>query len=108
MSKNKKDDYVPLTDFVLTNYVQKGRLFKAPVNYYGQKFKKIKDALGLHKDYSLYGIKHSRGIHLAEAGADPYTIMQLFRHSNLEITMSYLRGLNININREATEKGIRF
>ena len=108
VSKNKKDDYVPLSDYVLENYQQKGRLFKAPVNYYGEKFKVIKDALGLAEDYTLYSIKATRAIHLANDGADPYTIMQLFRHSGLDITMSYLRDLGININREATTKGIRF
>ena len=108
VSKNKKDDYVPLSDYVLQNYQQKGRLFKAPVNYYGEKFKVIKDDLGLAEDYTLYSIKATRAIHLANDGADPYTIMQLFRHSGLDITMSYLRDLGININREATTKGIRF
>lgn len=108
VSKNKKDDYVPLSDYVLNNYQQKGRLFKAPVNYYGEKFKVIKDALGLHKDFTLYGIKHSRAIHLAQDGADPYTIMKLFRHSSLSITDTYLRELGLNLNTEATIKGIRF
>jgi site-specific recombinase XerD len=108
ISKNKKDDYVPLTDYVLTNYVQKGRLFKYQINYYGKKFRKLKKDLGLSSDHTLYSIKATRAIHLANDGADPYTIMQLFRHSGLDITMSYLRDLGININREATEKGIRF
>jgi len=108
VSKNKKDDYVPLSDYVLQNYQQKGRLFKAPVNYYGEKFRKLKESLELLKDYTLYSIKATRAIHLAQDGADPYTIMQLFRHSGLDITMSYLRDLGININREATTKGIRF
>jgi len=108
ISKNKKDDYVPLSDYVLANYQQKGRLFKHQVNYYGEKFRKLKESLELLKDYTLYSIKATRAIHLAQDGADPYTIMQLFRHSGLDITMSYLRDLGININREATEKGIRF
>jgi hypothetical protein len=93
---------------VLQNYQQKGRLFKHQVNYYGEKFRKLKESLEIHKDFTLYSIKSTRAIHLAQDGADPYTIMQLFRHSGLDITMSYLRDLGININREATEKGIRF
>ena len=108
VSKNKKDDYVPLSDFVLANYQQSGRLFKHQVNYYGTKFRELKKELGLAKDFTLYSIRHTRAIHLSQDGADPYTIMQLFRHSGLDITMSYLRDLSININREATTKGIRF
>lgn len=108
ISKNKKDNYVPLSKYVLANYQLKGRLFKHQVNYYGTRFRKLKESLGLNKDHTLYSIKATRAIHLANDGADPYTIMQLFRHSGLDITMSYLRDLGININREATEKGIRF
>lgn len=109
ISKNKKDDYVPLTDYVLKNYgSQTGNLFNQSVNYYGRMFAKLKKDLKLNKAYTLYSIKHSRAIHLAQDGADPYTIMNLFRHSGLDITMSYLRELGLNINREATTKGIRF
>lgn len=109
ISKNKKDDYVPLTDFVLTNFVKtEGLIFPVSVNYYGMKFTELKKKLKLPQEYTLYSIKHTRAIHLAQDGANPYTIMQLFRHSGLEITMSYLRDLGVNINREAAEKGIRF
>lgn len=76
VSKNKKDDYVPLSDFVLANYQQSGRLFKHQVNYYGTKFRELKKELGLAKDFTLYSIRHTRAIHLSQDGADPYTIMQ--------------------------------
>jgi integrase len=109
ISKNKKDDYVPLTDYILKNYGSKtGNLFNGSVNYYGRMFAKLKKKLGFHKDITLYAVKHSRAIHLAQDGADPYTIMNLFRHSGLDVTMSYLRDLGINLNREATTKGLKF
>lgn len=108
VSKNKKDDYVPLSDYVLKNYRKEGKLFDVSVNYFGQKFAKLKKELKLQKDFTLYSIKATRAIHLAQDGANPYTIMSLFRHSSLEITMSYLRDLNVTVNRESVEKGIRF
>jgi integrase len=108
ISKNKKDDYVPLSEYVLRHYSQNGNLFNQSINYYSRKFAALKKELKLDKDYTLYSIKATRAIHLAQDGADPYTIMNLFRHSGLDITMSYLRDLNIGINREATTKGIRF
>jgi integrase len=108
ISKNKKDDYVPLTDYVLKNYTTPGRLFPRSINFYGQKFRKVKKALRLDDDFTLYSIKATRAIHLAQDGADPYTIMNLFRHSGLDITMNYLRDLGVALNREATTKGIRF
>lgn len=108
ISKNKKDDYVPLSDYVLKNYHGSGLIFHEAINYYGRKFNELKKELKLQSDYTLYSIKSTRAIHLANDGADPYSIMQLFRHSGLHITMSYLRDLNVNINREAVEKGIKF
>lgn len=108
ISKNKKDDYVPLSDYVLKNYQGVGLIFNEAINYYGRKFNEVKTELELDSDFTLYGFKHTRAIHLMQDNADPYTIMQLFRHSGLHITMSYLRDLNVNINREAVEKGIKF
>lgn len=108
ISKNKKDDYVPLSDYVLKTYFGTGFIFHEAVNYYGRKFNELKKELKLPKDYTLYSIKATRAIHLAHDGADPYSIMQLFRHSGLHITMAYLRDLNVTVNREAVEKGIRF
>lgn len=108
ISKNKKDDYVPLSEYILKNYKGEGFIFHEAINYYGRKFNELKTELKLSKDHTLYSIKHSRALHLANDGADPYSIMQLFRHSGLHITMAYLRDLNVNINREAVEKGIKF
>lgn len=108
ISKNKKDDYVPLSGYILKQFKGEGYIFGTSVNYFGQKFNELKTELKLDSDFTLYGFKHSRAIHLAQDGADPYTIMELFRHSDLGITKSYLRDLGININREAVEKGIKF
>lgn len=108
ISKNKKDDYVPLTDYILKEFKGEGLIFGTSVNYFTQKWTKLKKDLKLDKDYTLYSIKSTRAIHLANDKADPYTIMRLFRHSGLHVTMSYLRDLNVDINREAVEKGIKF
>lgn len=108
ISKNKKDDYIPLSNYVLENYRGTGLIFPVSVNFYGQKFNKLKKKLKLPAEYTLYSIKHSRALHLAQDNADPYEIMQLFRHSGLHITMAYLRDLGVNIGRQAAEKGIRF
>lgn len=108
ISKNKKDDYVPLSEYILKEYRGEGFIFGTSVNYFTQKWTKLKKDLKLAKDYTLYSIKSTRALHLANDNADPYSIMQLFRHSGLHITMAYLRGLNVTVNREAVEKGIKF
>lgn len=104
ISKNKKDDYVPLSDYVIENYKGEGLIFGTSVNYFTQRFNKLKVKLKLPKEMSLYSIKHTRCIHLAQDKVDPYAIMQLFRHSGLDITMKYLKDLGIEMNREAAEK----
>jgi site-specific recombinase XerD len=76
-------------------------IFGSSVNYFTQKFTKLKKQLSLPKEVTMYAIKHTRAIHLAQDGADPYSIMQLFRHSGLDITMAYLRDLGVNVNRQA-------
>jgi integrase len=104
ISKNKKDDYVPLSEFVLNEFNGEGFIFGTSINFFSQKFIELKKQLKLHKDVTLYSVKHTRAVHLALDGASPYAISALFRHSSLEITMKYLRDLGINVNREAADK----
>ena len=104
ISKNKKDDYVPLSQYILDKYKGEGLIFGTPVNYYSKKFNGLKSKLGLPAGVNLYSIKHTRAVHLAQDGASPYAIMQLFRHSSLDITMRYLAGLGLTVNREAADK----
>lgn len=103
ISKNKKDDYVPLADYVLENYKGEGKIFGTSVNYFSQKFNKLKAELKLAKEYTLYSIKHTSAIKMARSNVPPYAMMQFFRHSGLEVTMAYLRDLGTTISREAVE-----
>lgn len=104
ISKNKKDGYVPVPEFVINKFHGEGLIFGSSVNHFGNKFMEVKKSLKLSSDYTLYSIKHTRAIHLAQDGATPYSIMTFFRHSSLEMTMKYLRDLGLEINREAADK----
>jgi len=106
VSKNKQDDYIPLheellkmlenrKDWPAEHYIFGGKKPRS-ANYHAQLYKPYKDKFGLTADHSIYSWKHSRAIHLALAGADPYQIMKLFRHSGLDVTMKYLRDLGIS------------
>lgn len=118
ISKNKKDDYVPLADELLEwleQYKEKNKDFyifgntgepgpkTVGQNVFSDRFTKVRAKLKLSASHTIYGLKHTRAIHLAEAGVSPYLIMQLFRHSSLEVTMKYLRDLGLNVSREAVE-----
>lgn len=105
ISKGKKDGYVPVSDAFLKMFPEgKGVIFGTSRNVYTAKFTALKRKLKLSDNYTLYSTKHTRAVHLATDGASPYSIMQLFRHSSLEITMKYLRDLGLNVNREAADK----
>jgi site-specific recombinase XerD len=118
ISKNKKDDYIPIGDELLKIIEDRNKLpgeyyifgGKQPrsQNYYASKYKPFKDKMKLGADYTIYSWKHSRAIHLAQAGANPYEIMKLFRHSSLDITMKYLRELGLNISDEINQKTKKF
>ena len=125
ISKNKKDDYIPLCDemisllkemgcgkaegddYIFTSKGQPGEK-PASANYFSNQFQPIKKKLKLGNEFTLYGAKHLRAIHLAQDGINPYELMRLFRHSSLEITMSYLRDLGIADNSEITLKTRKF
>jgi integrase len=108
ISKNRKHAYIPASNYIQERYKGKGLIFGTSVNFFSGKFLELKRKLKLSDDYDLYSIKATRAVHLANDGASPYSIMQLFRHSSLEMTQRYLRGLGLQLNRESVEKGIRF
>jgi site-specific recombinase XerD len=103
ISKNKKDDYIPLHDYIKTHFYGTGKIFGTSVNYYSQKFNKLKKELELSSEYTLYSIKHTAAIAMARANVPPYDMMNFFRHSGLEITMAYLRDLGTTVSRGAVD-----
>lgn len=104
ISKNRQDGYVPVPDQLFNLVKGDGLIFGMSRNYYGAKFTKLKKQLKLSSDHTLYSIKATRAIHLADDGASPYAIQALFRHSSLDMTMIYLRGLGVNVGREVADK----
>lgn len=125
ISKNKNDDYVPMSEGLI-ELLREMKVHEAPPefyifginsipapkpaspNYYGKPFTKIRDELGLDKNLSIYAFKHTRCIHLAQAGASPYEIMKLLRHKDLSATMSYMRELGVNISTEINDLTRKF
>jgi integrase len=125
ISKNKKDDYVPLCnemiellkdmgvdnadpEFYIFSSKEQPDSKPASANYFSNQFLPLKRKLGLGEEYTLYGAKHLRAIHLAQDGINPYELMRLFRHSSLDITMNYLRDLGLADNTEIFNKGRKF
>lgn len=124
VSKNKKTEFIPMAT-ELVNLLKsmgvdqsppeyyifgRGKPEERPVgfNYFAAKYRKIKKKLGIGNDWTIFSWRHTRAIDLANAGANPYDIMKIFRHSNLEITMRYLRELGLNISEGINEKTKKF
>lgn len=120
-TKGKRDDHIPLDPFLKRHFIEQGydklpadyyifgyRGKPGPVQagegYYAEQFKLYRDEIGLSDDYTLYGFKHTRVIHLASAGVSPYELMQLLRHTDLEQLMAYLRNLGVLIKHDTVQK----
>lgn len=122
IAKNDKGDFIPMDEALieLLQHLQgmDPNLYiwgtfgpaKKPTgqNLFASHYKPYKDKLGLGPDYTIYGWKHTRAIDLVIAGADPYDIMRLFRHSSLEQTMIYLRDLGLTDYSDVLMKGKKF
>lgn len=118
ISKNKTDDYIPLGEDVISVLKERANKPKdfylfggekpRSTNFFAMRYKPFKDKFKLTEDYSLYSFKHLRAIDLATAGANPYQIMKLFRHKNIDVTMTYLRDLGLTDFKEIHEKTKKF
>jgi integrase len=111
-TKTDKDRFVPLSVTYAAKlnaqkrdpeeYIFGGKHPKG-INHYGYQFTKLRRSLKFEEGYTLYGVKHTRIVHLALQGADPYDIMNFIGHTSLETTMKYLRNLGLAINRRVVD-----
>jgi integrase len=120
-TKGKRDDYIFLDPILKKVIVEKGilnypaeyhvfsikgepDLIPASDEYLQKHFRKIRRALGLSEEYTLYSMKHTRAVHLLMDGAQPVDIMQLFRHNDLGATTKYIRDLGFDLNTKFADK----
>lgn len=73
-------------------------------NFLSARYAKIRKLAGLSNDYTLYGFKHTRIIHLKQDGARDADIMGLTGHTSFEAYSAYLRDLGVDGNAEAINK----
>jgi len=108
-SKNKKTEYVLISKqfvSILTEYQFLERPKESPLfelnnnlkyskNWYSNEFRKICDKLGLPKTYELYGWKHTGVSEHYKKTKDIVFIQRQCRHSSLDMTNNYLKGLGL-------------
>lgn len=111
LSKGKKKQLIPIYPEFLNILKNEMKLNEYPPNWYifgrgdkpgpvrvgkdnfYERFKKIRDSIGLSKYHGIYSFKHTRGCNMVEDGATLYEIQTLFRHESLQATMAYLKSV---------------
>ena len=63
--------------------------------FFSKRFYKIRKLAGLSNDYTIYGFKHTRVVHLKIDGATDAEIMALTGHSDYSSFAKYLRDIGI-------------
>jgi integrase len=120
-TKGNRADYIVL-DKKLKDIILASGLMNYPASYYmftyhgkphqtpsklewlRKRFAKLRKAIKLEPDYTLYSMKHTRAVHLLLDGAQPVDIMQLFRHRDLTATTKYIRDLGFDLNAKFSDK----
>jgi integrase len=51
---------------------------------------RVRDVLGLPKEFVLHSLRHTFGTRLGEAGADAFTIMRIMGHSTITVSQRYV------------------
>jgi site-specific recombinase XerD len=115
VSKSNRDDIVPVDPNLKKVFEQMGLLSQdadpdkyifsihlqpgeRPVSddFIAKRFRKIRSELNLSQDYTLYGFKHSRCVHLLKDGVKLSDISKLFRHTDIATTAKYARDLGVD------------
>ncbi len=107
------DRFIPICD-ELKDLIVSMNLIKLPLDYFvfgkfgspskekmrrehfSDKYKPIKDKLGLDNKYTLYGWKHTRVVNLLMAGYTDQEVMSLTGHRDYKSFMAYKRDLIID------------
>jgi integrase len=65
--------------------------------------RKINNVVGIKKESTFYSWKHTGAVELYNRTKDPYTVMRQCRHSDIKMTMIYLRSLGCGVNEQVRE-----
>jgi len=121
-SKTKSDRFIPMNKDMLAIFKTRGILdhphdhfvFSVPhknkfmpdggpgpipfsTGFFSKRFSKIRKRLGISSDYTIYGFKHTRVIHLKIDGATDAEIMSVTGHSDYGSFAKYLRDIGAAI-----------
>lgn len=112
VGKGNTERYIPLDENIKELFLEHG-IDKFPDNYYvfgiegkpalkpfgkgffSKRFRKVREAAGMNKDFTLYSAKHTRIIHLKQDQVPDADIMSLTGHLDFSSYTKYLRDLGL-------------
>lgn len=74
------------------------------INYFSDYYREVMKALGMGEEYTLYGWKHTRNVHLWMQEKDLLRLMRHNRHTDPKVTMRYLRSLGLLVDTRITDE----
>lgn len=75
--------------------------------FFSKRFRKLRKKIGLTSDYTIYGFKHTRVVHLKTDGIPDADIMALTGHTDYKSYSAYMRDLGVNANPDNINKATR-
>jgi site-specific recombinase XerD len=116
--------YIPITDEMIEQFKVRGILDMPPGWYvfgklgapgadrcgkrwFATLFAEVRRTLQLDKAYTLYGMKHTKVIHMKKDGAADDQIMAVTGHTDFSSYAKYLRDLGIDVDIEEIQKKSR-
>jgi site-specific recombinase XerD len=113
ITKGKSERYIPMDENIKALFIKNkidqfssdyyvfgidGKPSKKPFGkgFFSKRFRKIRDAAGLDPNFTIYGFKHTRVIHLKQDGAPDSDIMSLTGHKDFAAYAKYLRDLGMD------------
>lgn len=91
ITKYKLQNY-PEDYFIFTRDGKPGKEMIG-ANYFNKHFAKVRENLGLPKDYKFYGFKHTGAVKALKSGANIKDIQHQMGHSSVQITDEYLKSM---------------
>lgn len=117
ITKGKAERYINLDPKLRELFIKQG-IDKYPADHYifgveghpapkpfgrgflSKRFMKARKLAGLSSDFTIYGAKHTRIIHLNQDGASDSDIIGLTGHKDYEAFAKYMRDLGLDVNVE--------
>lgn len=73
------------------------------VDNFSDRQRKLNSQLGISEDSTFYAWKHTGVVELYNLTKDPYVVMRQCRHTDIKMTMIYLRSLGCGVNEQVRE-----